>query len=92
MRDVSAFSHSEQVELANTDDVLEMFSRYFEADVADTENRGSRIAKDNIDTALDFNSKVLDADYVAVPAPSLLAQTQGDHVGSFDVTQFVHTA
>ena len=33
-RDVSAFSHSEQVELPNTDEVLEMFSSYFEADVS----------------------------------------------------------
>lgn len=90
MRDVSAFSHSEQVELANTAEVLDMFSSYFQADVADAENRGSIISKDNIDTDLDYNSKVLDANYVAVPAPSLLAQTQGDHVGSFDVSQFVH--
>ena len=90
MQDVSAYSHSEQVELANTDEVSDMFSSYFEAHVADDENRGSRISKENIDTDLDFNSKVLDADYVAVPAPSLLAQTQGDHVFSFDVTQFMH--
>ena len=91
MWDVSAFSHSEEVELANTDEVLDMFSSYFEADVADAESRGSRISKDNIDTNLDFNSKVLDANYVAGTAPSLLAQTQGDHVSSFDVMQFVHT-
>ena len=64
MRDVSAFSHGEQVELANTDEeVLDMFSSYFEADVADAGNRsyfeadvadagnrGSRISKENIDT------------------------------------------
>ena len=91
MRDVYAFSHIEQVELATTDEMLDMFSNYFEADIADARNRGSRVSKENIDTELDFNSKVLDADYVAVPTPSLLAQTQGDHVGSFDVTQFVHT-
>ena len=50
MRDVSAFSHSEQVELANTDEVLDMFSSYFEADVADAENKGSRMFKENVDT------------------------------------------
>ena len=59
-----------------------MFSDYLEADVAYAENRGSRISKENIDTDLDFDNKVLDADYVAVPAPSLLLQMQGDHVGS----------
>ena len=32
MQDMSAFSHSEQVEIANTDEVLFMFSNYFEAD------------------------------------------------------------
>ena len=58
---------------------------------ANAEKRGSRISKEDTGTDLDFNSKVLDANYVAVLAPSLLAQTQGDHVGSFDVTQFVHT-
>ena len=51
MQDVSAFSHGERVELANTDEeVLDMFSSYFEADVADAGNRGSRISKENIDT------------------------------------------
>ena len=64
MRDVSALSHSKQVELANTDEVLDMVSSYFEADAADAGNRGSRMSQDNIDTDLDFNSKVLDANYV----------------------------
>ena len=51
MQDVSAFSHGERVELANTDEeVLDIFSSYFEANVADARNRGSRISKENIDT------------------------------------------
>ena len=57
MRDVSAFSHSEQVELATTDEMLDMFSTYVETDVADARNRGSRIIKENIDIELDFNAR-----------------------------------
>ena len=49
MRDLSAFSHSEQVELATTDEMLDMFSTYVEIDVADARNRGSRTIKENID-------------------------------------------
>ena len=37
IRDVSAFSHSKQVEMANTDDVLDIFSNYSEADIANVE-------------------------------------------------------
>ena len=33
VRDVSAFSHSEQVELATTDEMLDIFSNCFEANV-----------------------------------------------------------
>ena len=86
---MSAFSHSEQLELANTDKVLEIFSSYFEADVADAETVAVNIAEDKIDTDLNFNAKELDVNCVPAPALSVLTQTQGDHIGSFDVRQFL---
>lgn len=89
MQDISAFSHSEQVELANTEEVLNMFSNYFEADVAEAETVAVSIAEDKIDTDLNFKAKELDVNFVSTPAMSLLTQTQGDHIGSFDVRQFL---
>ena len=87
MQDISACSHSEQVELANTEEALNMFSSYFEADVAEAETVAVSIAEDKIDTDLNFNAKELDVNFVSTLAMSLL--TQGDHIGSFDVRQFL---
>ena len=39
LEDFSAFSPNEDVELASTDEVLDLFSRYFEADSADAQSR-----------------------------------------------------
>ena len=81
LEDISAFSPNEDVELASTDEVLDLFSRYFEADSADAQSRD--VAEDEINTDLDFNSKVLEPNYVSKPAASPLEQTQGSHTGTF---------
>ena len=87
LEDISAFSPNEDVELASTDEVLDLFSRYFEADSAGAQSRD--VAEDEINTDLDFNSKVLEPNYVSKPAASPLDHTQGGHTGTFDVRQFV---
>jgi hypothetical protein len=87
LEDISAFSPNEDVELASTDEVLDLFSRYFEADSADAQSRD--VAEDEINTDLDFNSKVLEPNYFSKPAASPLDHTQGGHTGTFDVRQFV---
>ncbi len=91
LEDISAFSPNEDVELASTDEVLDLFSRYFEADSADAQSRD--VAEDEINTDLDFNSKVQVSvdrpNYFSKPAASPLDHTQGGHTGTFDVRQFV---
>lgn len=87
LQDMSAVSPSEEVELACTDEVLDLFSGYYDADQADAQNKN--VAKDGINTNLDFNSKVFEPNYVSQPAPSPLEHTQGSHTASFDVRQFV---
>ena len=84
---MSAVSPSEEVELACTDEVLDLFSGYYDADQADAQNKN--VAKDGINTDLDFNSKVFEPNYVSQPAPSPLEHTQGSHTASFDVRQFL---
>lgn len=84
---MSAFSLDEQVELASTDEVLSLFEGYFDTDKADAQNR--YIVQDRINTDMDFNSKVFEPNYVSQPTPSPLEHTKGDHIGSFDVRQFV---
>ncbi|KAL3145533.1 hypothetical protein ABBQ32_003358 [Trebouxia sp. C0010 RCD-2024] len=48
-----------------------------------------KLMTNGINTSLDFKSKALDPHYVSQPAPSPLEHSQGDHVGAFDVSQFV---
>ncbi|DBB03097.1 TPA: hypothetical protein ACH3X1_013410 [Trebouxia sp. C0004] len=69
---MSAFSPNEKVELASTDEVLDLFAR----DVANL---------DEIKTDLDFNSKVFEPNYVSKPAASPLEHTRGSYTGTFDV-------
>ena len=87
LQDMSAVSPSDEVELASTDEVLDLFSGYYDADQADAQNKD--VAKDSINTNLDFNSKVFEPNYVSQPAPSPLEHTQGGHTGNFDDRQFV---
>ena len=84
---MSAVSPSEEVELASIDEVVDLFSGYYNADQADAQNKN--VAKDGINTNLDFNSKVFEPNYVSQLAPSPLEHTQGSHTGNFDVRQFV---
>ena len=39
LQEISTFSPSEEVELASTEEVLDLFSRYFDADSADAKSR-----------------------------------------------------
>ena len=89
LQDMSAVSPGEQVELASTDEARDLFSGYYhnDADQADAQNKN--VAKDGINTNLDFNSKVFEPNYVSQPAPSPLKHTQGGHTGNFDVRQLV---
>ena len=89
MQDMASFSPSEQTELTSTDEVLDLFSSYFEADVADAQISQRTIVTEKIDTDLDFNSRVFEGNYISRPVPSPLQQTQGDHTGDFDIRQFV---
>ena len=50
MQDISTFSPSEEVELASTDEVLDLFSKYFDADSVDAESRN--VVQDSINTDL----------------------------------------
>ena len=86
LQDMPTFSPSEEVELASTEEVLDLFSRYFDADSADA---NSRNVQDSIKTDLDFNSKVFEPNYASQPAASPLEHTQGGHTDTFDVRQFV---
>ncbi|KAL3138901.1 hypothetical protein ABBQ32_005723 [Trebouxia sp. C0010 RCD-2024] len=81
-------SLNEAVELASTAEVMDLFSSYCEADIPDAWVSSTPVVTNGIDTSLDFRSKALDPHYVSQPAPSPL-ESQGDHVGAFDVSQFV---
>ncbi|DBA91858.1 TPA: hypothetical protein ACH3X1_015993 [Trebouxia sp. C0004] len=90
--DMSAFSPNEEVELASTDEVLDLFARYceFKADSADVQSRDvANLDEINID--LDFNSKVFEQNYVSKPVASPLEHTQGSYTGTFDIRRFVAT-
>ncbi|KAL3159184.1 hypothetical protein ABBQ32_011167 [Trebouxia sp. C0010 RCD-2024] len=82
-------SPNEAVELASTAEVMDLFSSYCEADIADALASSTPVVTNGIDTSLGFKSKALDPHYVSQPAPSPLEHSQGDHVGAFDVSQFV---
>ena len=68
VQDMSTFSPSEEVELAATDEVLDLFSKYFDADSVDAASRN--VVQDSINTDLDFNSTVFEPNYTCQPAVS----------------------
>ena len=68
LQDMSACSPAEEVELASTDEVLDLFSKYFEADSAGAQSKNVANLEDEINTDLDFNSKVFEPNYVSKPA------------------------
>ncbi|DBA79001.1 TPA: hypothetical protein ACH3X1_008867 [Trebouxia sp. C0004] len=68
LQDMSAFSPAEEVELASTDEVPDLFSKYFAADSADAQRKNVADLEDEINTDLDFNSKVFESNYVSKPA------------------------
>ncbi|DBA98739.1 TPA: hypothetical protein ACH3X1_014512 [Trebouxia sp. C0004] len=87
LQEMSTFSPSKEVELASTDEVLDLFSRYFDADSADAKSRN--VVQDSINTDLDFNGRVFEPNYASQPAASPLLHTQAGHTDTFDVRQFV---
>ena len=66
VQDMSTFSPSEEVELAFTEEVLDLFSKYFDADSVDAESRN--VVQDSINADLDFNNKVFEPNYACQPA------------------------
>ena len=84
---MSAASANDQVELAATDELLDLFTGYFDADMSDAQMQP--VNNSSIDSDVDFNSPVFSDNYVSKPTLNPLARTQGQHTGSFDVTQFV---
>lgn len=89
MENAASVGPNEPVELASTAEVLDLFSSYYAADIADAQASDTHIVKDRIDTVVDFKSKALDPNYVSQPGPNPLEHTQGDDSGAFDVSQFV---
>ncbi|DBA72287.1 TPA: hypothetical protein ACH3X2_010534 [Trebouxia sp. C0005] len=89
LQDMSAFNPAEEVQLASTNEVLDLFSKYFEADSADAQSKNVAELENAISTDLDFNSKVFEPNYVSKPAASPLEHTQGNHTGTVDVRRFV---
>ncbi|KAL3160401.1 hypothetical protein ABBQ32_010725 [Trebouxia sp. C0010 RCD-2024] len=68
MENAALVGPNEAVELASTAEVLNLFSSYYAADIADAQASDTHIAKDRIDTMVDFKSKALDPNYAASQA------------------------
>ncbi|DBA73419.1 TPA: hypothetical protein ACH3X1_011456 [Trebouxia sp. C0004] len=56
LQDMSALNPAEEIQLASTDEVLDLFSKYFEADSADAQSKNIADLEVEINTNLDFNS------------------------------------
>ena len=74
---------SEPMDLASTDEVLEMFSEYYADDCAQARN--TVVNSTSIQTGLNFGSPVLDPSYVAQASVPLHVSTLGNSSESFDI-------
>ena len=75
-----AASTNDQVELAATGELLDLFTGYLDADINDAQMQPVN------NFSIDFDSDFF-TDDTSASQISALARTQSNHAGSFDVTQ-----